>query len=795
MMHKYLICIALLVSGFLAKADPIEIRYHAPNATHVNMIWGIDYWKLAENRPAGTTIQDKLMHSPMVKDGDDYVLKLNVPDSCSIEYLFQFEKEQRFFLTTTRVEYWDYNQLANERSYQSKNDGKDVKVSTDVSKLKPHKYIALFKYSALCFLIFSTLALLLFFTEKFLLKRTFNPINNPKALFFAISIALLIILIAIRMMTIQELGRLLISPLTSVPLLLKACLQDFIYVAISTAVFGCLFLIKRNNPRPVLWVFASFAILSIIIGAANIKVTELLGMPFSYRWLYYSDFLMSADASKAISGHVDKSSLLAYLFMALAAVPLVWLLYRLLAQRPFIIALFLILGFTTASFTKANLKIDAGKKEHPVIYFVSSLFQRNGLPAIYSKNIDISEFTKKNENVLDTQYASTFEEHEIENVIVFVMESVSAEYVTPYNASYNATPFLDSIKHSAVLFDAAYAHAPATNKSMVSLLCGSYPYLSYKAITVEKPDIKWPSITSELEKSGYRTSFFNSGDNRFQGADTFLKHREIDEIQDFRQNSCDAAVFYESQYVDENFDGISDACLPVAFFEWLEKGQSTPFFSMMWTYQTHYPYYSTSKRDFKTNNASKERYLNALHDSDRTLRELVNGLDERNLLNSTLIVVVGDHGEAFGEHGQVGHAGGIFEENLRIPLVFINPQLFSGERETKLAGTNDVAPTIFSILKKPIPNEWQGENLFSINRREKMYFFTPYSDWLFGCREGDYKLIYNATTNTSSLYNLKIDPGEMVNIASEHPDYTEQLRNDLSAWIEYQKQHVNTYLK
>lgn len=184
-----------------------------------------------------------------------------------------------------------------------------------------------------------------------------------------------------------------------------------------------------------------------------------------------------------------------------------------------------------------------------------------------------------------------------------------------------------------------------------------------------------------------------------------------------------------------------------------------------------------------------------MHDGDRALRELVNGLKERDLLNSTLLVVLGDHGEAFGQHGQTSHAGGIFEENLRIPLIFINPRLFNGEQHTTVAGISDVAPTILSILKKPIPNEWQGESLFSKNRREKVFFFTPYSDWLFGCREEDYKFIYNATTNTSYLYNLKTDPGETVNIASEHPEYTEQLSSDLSSWIEYQKQHVDAYLK
>jgi arylsulfatase A-like enzyme len=216
----------------------------------------------------------------------------------------------------------------------------------------------------------------------------------------------------------------------------------------------------------------------------------------------------------------------------------------------------------------------------------------------------------------------------------------------------------------------------------------------------------------------------------------------------------------------------------------------------MWTYQTHYPYYpSGSNINFNTNDESLERYLNALHNSDNALQKLVEGLKELNMFNSTLIVVLGDHGEAFGRHGQTAHAGEIFEENIHIPLILINPLLFNGEHINTAGGISDLAPTIFSILGKPIPPEWQGENLFSLNRRSKVYFFNPYSDYLFGCRDGDYKFIYNATKNTSALYNLKTDPYESVNIAGQLPEYVKELNKHLNGWIQYQDSYVNSYIK
>ncbi len=50
-----------------------------------------------------------------------------------------------------------------------------------------------------------------------------------------------------------------------------------------------------------------------------------------------------------------------------------------------------------------------------------------------------------------------------------------------------------------------------------------------------------------------------------------------------------------------------------------------------------------------------------------------------------------------------------------------------------------------------------------------MFFFNPYSDYLFGCRDGKYKFIYNATKNTFALYNLEADPYETINIAGQLP--------------------------
>ncbi|HYK77315.1 MAG TPA: hypothetical protein VEV16_10080, partial [Daejeonella sp.] len=68
-MLKHLICITLLLCCLLTRGNTIEIRYHVPNVKNVTMIWGVNDWNIASEKPKGTIIQDKVMHTPMVKEG------------------------------------------------------------------------------------------------------------------------------------------------------------------------------------------------------------------------------------------------------------------------------------------------------------------------------------------------------------------------------------------------------------------------------------------------------------------------------------------------------------------------------------------------------------------------------------------------------------------------------------------------------------------------------------------------------------------------------------------------------
>jgi arylsulfatase A-like enzyme len=289
--------------------------------------------------------------------------------------------------------------------------------------------------------------------------------------------------------------------------------------------------------------------------------------------------------------------------------------------------------------------------------------------------------------------SSTASSSPLRNVLIVVLESVPAEYVEPYGGAYPVTPTLSRYREHAALFRTIYAHAPSSNKSLISLLGGMYPWVSYQSLTQERPDADLATLSSVLHKRGYRTAFFHSSDLQYQRADAFLRHRHFETVEDYRGRPCDQPLFVTERRDWSYLDGTDDVCTADSVTNWIGASREKPFFGVMWTMMTHYPYFSNTAEAY-VDDAFFNRYLNALRRGDEALGYLLRFLEEHDLAASTLVVVVGDHGEAFGRHDQYGHASYIYEENVHVPLLFINPERFNGEAYDQIGGLEPI-PELF----------------------------------------------------------------------------------------------------
>jgi len=769
-----------------AQNKPTEIRCRIDGINEAYLLWGVNDWQAYNKKLPQTVMVEKVMRTAMESDGNEYVAKLDIDSGHIVNYGFMFLKKAGPF--GKKAEYWE---MAGGKGYSIQSGGGYTKITLDINQLEMMGQVQLNRLAALLIVLFGLGAILIYAARRYYYKKT-PALDKKAAYFIGLSAALFTNLFLIRAYTAGLLYEFILDPLPSLWQMFGAAWDDVKYATILFLFFGLLFRFIKKAGRFVLVVYSIVVFLSIVASLANIWVLMLLGRPFNYQWLYYSDFLQSRDASLAMAANVNWPFISGFLLMLAAATAMVCFYYHASRQKTMVVKSLLVVLFIFTLLAQFNLTVPPLKAANPVLFFLRSINDADASAMAEKSYAGKSDFDKKNIDSLLPGYANKLAQAKVKNVVFVVLESTPWEYVQPYDTIYKATPFLDSYKSNAAIFNNVYAHIPATNKSMFSFLCGSYPEISFKTLTAENPGINFPSIPSELKKYGYRSAFFNSGDNGYQNAGHFLKNRGFDRVKDFHTNDCNKIIFSDDRYSKEKLDGVDDSCLSARLFKWIGQDTNQPFFSMLWTFQTHYPYFTSGQeKNYNTGNPSLEKYLNALHRADETIGEIKNGLEQRDLLDETLIVVCGDHGEAFGRHNQTTHGAAIYEENVHVPLLFINPQLFKGERIESLGGISDIAPSVFSLLGKPVPQEWQGENLFSSNRRQRVYFFNPYSDYLFGMREGNYKFIYNATRDSYQLYDLAKDPQETKDISKENEAYVKEASGHVRAWMYYQASYMD----
>ena len=158
---------------------------------------------------------------------------------------------------------------------------------------------------------------------------------------------------------------------------------------------------------------------------------------------------------------------------------------------------------------------------------------------------------------------------------------------------------------------------------------------------------------------------------------------------------------------------------------------------------------------------------------DLWIGRVLESLRERGLLEDTLVVVAGDHGEAFSEHGEQGHGIFCYEETLRVPLIVHAPGRFTPRRVAARVGLVDVMPTILESLGVKPPPALQGRSLVPLlggraeNEEPAYYFESLYGleemNWapLTGLLRRDYKYV---SLPEAELYDLAADPGEKQNL-------------------------------
>ena len=194
-----------------------------------------------------------------------------------------------------------------------------------------------------------------------------------------------------------------------------------------------------------------------------------------------------------------------------------------------------------------------------------------------------------------------------------------------------------------------------------------------------------------------------------------------------------------------------------------------------------------------------KRYCEALMAVDESIASLMNYLEENGLLETTMVIYMGDNGFSFGEHGLIDKRH-FYEESAKVPLLIHCPEQFKGGHvEKHLVQNIDIAPTILESFGITKPDHMQGLSLLPLLKgeepewRDRVFYeyywehHFPQTPTVHGVRTNKYKLMrYFGVWERNELYDMENDPEEMNNLidSREHKEIVVQLTNEIYDWLE-----------
>ena len=264
------------------------------------------------------------------------------------------------------------------------------------------------------------------------------------------------------------------------------------------------------------------------------------------------------------------------------------------------------------------------------------------------------------------------------NVLIVTIDTLRADRVGVYGATTVGTPNIDRLAREGAWAPQADVHAPLTRPSHVSLFTGLYPAEHGIRDNVSPPlGDGVPLLASLFERQGFATA-------------AFIASSVLD-----RQSGLARGFGVYSDRFDAGADQRTGDVVAAEAIAWLkELAASKQFFAWVHLYDPHAPY--NPPEPYAGRYAARP-YDGEVAWCDELVGRLVAALRETGMLESTLMIVTSDHGEALGDHGEDVHGYFVYEATLRVPLVVRGPGIKPGGRLGSLVRTVDLFPTILDM--------------------------------------------------------------------------------------------------
>lgn len=412
------------------------------------------------------------------------------------------------------------------------------------------------------------------------------------------------------------------------------------------------------------------------------------------------------------------------------------------------------------------------------------------------------------------------------NIVLISVDTLRSDSLGCYGNPRARTPAIDRLAAEGTLFERTLTPIPSTLPSHTTMLTGLFPWNHRVRANGWKLDSRFPTLPKLLKKDGYSTGAFLGAfvlDRRFNLSEGFDRYDDdcskgIRESRDVFQNIPLGRMWGKKE---ESYERRAEEVTQRAL-EWLGKEAEEPFFLFVHYFDPHYPYIpppqwapsgfpqegqkgmgllelnekwlkgSPSELSDILKKTIEDLYLCETSYTDHWAGKLLEKLHQMGVWERTLICFTGDHGEGLNNHDYKLHGDGLYEEQLRVPLIFEGPNIPKGKRIQAQVSLADLAPTLLDASggsggtfngKSLMPffrgeGAWEDQGAFSESGTSPLLQRMPK---FFSLTTPEAKLITDRFSGFQKFYLLDSDPGEskdLIRQVSEIAfDFWEDLRN------------------
>jgi arylsulfatase A-like enzyme len=374
------------------------------------------------------------------------------------------------------------------------------------------------------------------------------------------------------------------------------------------------------------------------------------------------------------------------------------------------------------------------------------------------------------------------------NLVLVTIETLRADHTSVLGYSRKTTPELDDLATSSIVFETSYAPTPTTRLSLTTLLSGVMPskirWLAQeprRQMRHISPETPW--LPAWLEQHGYRTLAVHTDFRAFTAVENAGFERG------FSVYDTSTHLLYSGGTM-HGFPGGAQVDRALSLLD--ESGRG-PFLLWLHLVEPHYVYERSGEvPDFGRDDVAL--YDADIAEADRQLGRLLRGLSARGLLESSVVLVTGDHGEEFGEHGERWHGSNLYDPQLRTLSLLRIPSV-PARRIRAATSLADFAPTLLDILgfedgfrgmmgRNLAPLLLQGRALASDALFLENFSVDSGAHALYARLEWPYKCILNAESQRFELFDVSRDPAERTSRFSAGDARSERCREELTGYLD-----------